>query len=53
MGLQNRCRLVAIIHDIGRIDQIEASEPVIEEDGESVIKRRYGLLFNDEQAARE
>ena len=52
MGLQNRCRLVRIIRDIERMDQIEASEAVIEEDGESVKQRRYGLLFNDEQATR-
>lgn len=52
MGLQNRCRLVRIIRDIERMDLIEASEPVIEEDGESVRKRRYGLLFSDKEATR-
>ena len=52
MELQNRCRLVRIVHDIERLDQIEASEPIIEEDGESIKKRRYDLLFNDEQAIR-
>ena len=52
MGLQNRCRLVRIIRDIERIDLIEASEPVIEEDGESVKKRRYSLLFNDKETTK-
>lgn len=52
MGLQNRCRLVRIIRDIERMDLIEASEPVIEEGGESVKQRRYGLLFNDKEATR-
>ena len=53
MELQNRCRLVRIVHDIERLDQIEASEPVIEEDGESIKKRRYDSLFNGKQATRE
>ena len=45
MGLQNRCRLVRIVRDIEKMDRIEASELVVEEDGETVVKRRYDLLF--------
>ena len=49
-GLQNRCRIVRIIRDIERMDRIEANEPVVEEDGEVSIKRRYGLLLNENDA---
>lgn len=52
MGLQNRCRLVRIIRDIERMDVIEQSEPVINEYGESMKRRRYGLLFDGIEAAR-
>ena len=45
MGLQNRCRLVRIVRDVEKMDRIEASEAVVEEDGETVVKRRYDLLF--------
>ena len=45
MGLQNRCRLVKIVRDIEKMDRIEASETVVEEDGETVVRRRYDLLF--------
>lgn len=50
--LQNRYRLVRVIRDIKSINLIEASEPVIKEDGERVRKRRYSLLFNDKKATR-
>ena len=45
MGLQNRCRLVRIVRDIEKMDRIEESEAVVEEDGETVVRRRYDLLF--------
>ena len=45
MGLQNRCRLVRIVRDVEKMDRIEASEAVVEEDGETGVKRRYDLLF--------
>ena len=41
-----------VICDVERMDQIEGCETVLEVGGERVGKRRYGLLFSDEQAWR-
>ena len=39
VGLQDRCRLVMIICDVERMDQIEARETVLEVGGERGRKR--------------
>ena len=35
MGLKNRCRIVQMIYDIEKLDEIEAKDPTVE-DGELV-----------------
>ena len=41
IGFRNRCRMVRIVRDVERMDEIEASEMVVH----GVKMRRLGLLF--------
>ncbi len=43
LGLKNRCRIVRIIRDIERLDEIEAEDPTIVEDGQLVVPHRLSL----------
>lgn len=45
IGLQNRCRIVRIVRDIERLDEIEAEEPVVLEEDGSAVKQRHMRLF--------
>ena len=43
IGLKNRCRLIRIIRDIERLDEIEVKDPTIVEHGQLVVPQRLSL----------
>lgn len=52
IGLKNRCRIVKIIRDIERLDEIEAEDPTIAEYGQLVVPHKLSLSSAKEYSSR-